>query len=268
MPRLVANGLRFQWEQRGAGQRVLFLGGTGWDLRQSPHALDLPLTEHFDVLLFDQRGMGRSDKPPGPYTMADYARDAVGVMDALDWNEAHVIGYSFGGMVAQEVAIRAPQRVRKLVLAATTAGGAGGASYPIDNFIDLEPRERARRGLEVADLCFTRTWQAENPLVAEERILARMRRQMAFRHEPRAFEGLVAQLAARSGHDAFDRLAQIYAPTLVIAGRNDGQAPKEACAAMAREMSASSFLVVDGTHNFLFENNQAIEAVIDHLLGK
>lgn len=149
-----ANKLEFWLETAGSGPSLLFLGGTGWDLRRTRAPLGPPLTDHFHVALFDQRGQGQSEKPPGPYTMLDYAEDAVGVLDALAWKRAHVVGYSFGGMVAQELAIRWPERVKRLVLAATTCGGAAGASYPIHEFLELSPDERARRGLEVADARF------------------------------------------------------------------------------------------------------------------
>ena len=74
--------------------------------------------------------------------MADFADDAAALLDAVGWDDCLVLGISFGGMVAQEVAIRHPERVRRLVLACTSAGGEGGASYPLHELVDLSPEER------------------------------------------------------------------------------------------------------------------------------
>lgn len=246
-----SNGLNFVLERRGSGEPLLFIGGTGWDLRDRPNPLDGPLAKHFEVILFDQRGMGRSDKPECDYSMADYAEDAAGILDALGIPSAHVVGFSFGGMVAQELAIRHPQKVRRLVLAGTTSGGAGGSSYPIHEFLDLEPETRARRGLEVMDNTFTPEWQAANPAEAARLIRERMILAARRADEPGLEEGKRRQLMARAQHDCFDRLHCIGAPTLVIAGERDGQAPVELARNLADGIAGAQMVVVPGAHHTL-----------------
>ena len=122
-----AGDIRVYFETAGEGPGVLFIGGTGGDLRIRPSVMDGPLKKHFELVSYDQRGLGQTDKPDFPYSMADYAHDAAALIDAGGWDSCHVVGYSFGGMVAQELAIRYPEKINRLVLCATSAGGAGGA---------------------------------------------------------------------------------------------------------------------------------------------
>src|SRR5438128_90303 len=105
-------GLRFYTERAGSGAPLLFISGTGGDLRVKPNVMDGPLPKHFDTLAYDQRGLGQSAKPDVPYAMADYADDAAHMMDSVGWSTAFVVGVSFGGMVAQEFVLRHPARVR------------------------------------------------------------------------------------------------------------------------------------------------------------
>src|SRR5437588_756418 len=106
MPFARLNNLAFYYERSGTGAPLLFISGTGGDLRVKPSAMDGPLPKHFDMLAYDQRGLGQSAKPDVPYTMADYADDAAQLMDFCSWSSALVMGVSFGGMVAQEFALR------------------------------------------------------------------------------------------------------------------------------------------------------------------
>lgn len=261
-----SNKLNFAVECRGSGEPLLFLGGTGWDLRDRPNPLDGPLAKQFEVILFDQRGMGQSDKPASVYSMADYADDAAGILGALGVASAHVVGFSFGGMVAQELAIRHPEKVRRLVLAGTTSGGAGGSSYPIQEFLDLDAETRARRGLEVMDTRFTLQWQADNPKEAARLIRERMILAARRADDAELEAGKRRQLMARAQHDCFDRLAQIAAPTLVIAGEHDGQAPVELARNLAAGIPDARMVVVPGAHHTLLGGGpDAYQAMLEFL---
>jgi len=261
-----SNGLNFALERRGSGEALLFLGGTGWDLRDRPNPLDGPLAKQFEVILFDQRGMGQSDKPACDYSMADYAEDAAGILDALGLPSAHVVGFSFGGMVAQELAIRHPEKVRRLVLAGTTPGGAGGSSYPIQEFLDLDPETRARRGLEVMDTRFTPAWQSANPKEAARLIRERMILAARRADDAQLEAGKRRQLMARARHDCFDRLQRIAAPTLVIAGEHDGQAPVELARNLATGIPDARMVVVPGAHHTLLGGGpDAYSAMLEFL---
>ena len=102
-------------------------------------------------MAYDQRGLGRTEVPEAAYTMADYAEDANALLDAVGWETCHVMGVSFGGMVAQELAVRHPQRVNRMVLACTSSGGAGGSSYPLHELGSLDMGELVRRTTLLSD---------------------------------------------------------------------------------------------------------------------
>ena len=125
--------IQMYYEMRGSGPRLLYISGTGGDLRRSPHAFDFPLTDHFEVLAYDQRGLGQTDKPDVAYTMAEYAADAEGLLQAVGWDHCLVMGISFGGMVAQEFALGYPQRVERSSSAVRAAAGKVAHHIPYTN---------------------------------------------------------------------------------------------------------------------------------------
>ena len=258
MKTIAANGLTFMTDSKGQGSHFLFITGTGGDLRNENSPLRSPLIDQFEVLTYDQRGMGQSEKPDHPYTMRDYAEDAVAILDAYGWDDVFLAGYSFGGMVAQEIAIGWPERVKRLALLATSAGGQGGNSYPLETLIDLPDEERARRVAEIADLTFTPQWQAENPEAAKQRTEDALAAQSQFADEPNAKMGARRQLAARMGHNTYDRLDRITCPTLVISGTHDGLAPMDAQKAMASAISDCQFEVVHGSHAMVWESSEVV----------
>ena len=131
-----------------SGVKILRSAG---DLRVRPGPFEGPLGKNFDLLAHDQRGLGQTSKPTEPYTMADYAEDAAAPLDHVGWERCSVVGVSFGGMVAQELAVRHPGRIDRLVLCCTSSGGAGEPSYPLHELEDLSEEERGIRSLKLSD---------------------------------------------------------------------------------------------------------------------
>jgi 3-oxoadipate enol-lactonase len=260
MPRTDVNGVTLYYELEGTGERLLCISGTGGDLRQQPRLTDGPIGSTFEVLAYDQRGLGRSSLPAWPYAMADFAEDAAALLDAVGWDDCLVIGISFGGMVAQELAIRHPQRVRRLVLACTSSGGAGGASYPLHKLVELSPEERSGVRMQLIDTRWDEAWQQENPEMV--RLLAE---RMHLDDQGATPPGLTNQLTARAAHDTVDRLGAIACPTLVCGGRFDGIAPPPNSEFLAGAIPGARLELFDGGHGFFIQDPAALPAIIDFL---
>ena len=178
VPTVNANGIDLYYERWGQGPRLLLFNGSGSSIASSELLIRL-FTNDFDVLVHDQRGLGRTEIPAGPYTMAQYAADAAALLEHVGWERARVVGISFGGMVAQEFAVTHPEWVDRLALLCTSPGGAGGASYPLHELASLPEPEQARLGTQLLDTRFTPEWLDAHP----------------------ADRGLAAMLVARRGVD-------------------------------------------------------------------
>lgn len=267
MPRQALPDITLYWERGGAGDLLLFISGTGGDLRNKPSPMDSPLVSHFGVLAYDQRGLGQSDIPHGPYCMADYANDAAALLDALAVETCVVVGMSFGGMVAQEVAIRHPDRVRRLVLACTSSGGRGGASYPLHELADLEGESRSARQLEIMDTRWDAAWRQDHDEEWQAMVdaFAAMARRHAATDSPEKLRGGALQLEARRQHDTADRLGQISCPTLVCGGRFDGIAPAANSEFLAQVIPGAELAFFDGGHGFFLQDSSAFPRMIDFL---
>jgi 3-oxoadipate enol-lactonase len=268
MPMARLDDIELYYEIFGTGPRLLVISGTGGDLRRRPGIQDSPFGRRFTVLAYDQRGLGQSGKPDRPYSMAEYAGDAAGVMATLGWDSARVIGISFGGMVAQEFALRHPERVERLALACTSAGGAGGSSYPLHELIGLDPAARARHMLGISDTRRDAAWAEADP----ERYQAALDEAIAGSRlidasDPAAVMGARRQLEARIGHDTFDRLPNLAMPVGLFAGKYDRLAPPAGQEAMRRQIPQASLQYFDGGHLFMLQDPAAFPAIMAFLQG-
>lgn len=248
MPIVVAPTSSIYYERAGSGPPLLVVNGTGSDLRNRPNIMDSPLRADFDVVSYDHRGLGRSQSSVEPPSMADFAADALSLVDHLGWNEFLLFGISFGGMVAQEVALLADGRVRRLVLACTSAGGGGGSSYPLHELFELDDAQRITRHIELLD---TRC-------VDDPEMVAMFRKHMP---DVAVTPGLLLQLDARRHHDTWDRLPSIVARTLVAAGRFDGIAPLANSEALSRQIPNAELRIFDGGHAFFLQDPTALPEI-------
>jgi 3-oxoadipate enol-lactonase len=247
--------ISLHYESTGAGAPVLLVMGlgmnaTGW-WRTVPILSDAGL----QVLAFDNRGVGRSDRPPDPYSTATMADDAIAVLDAAGVEQAFIYGVSLGGMIAQEIALRYPQRVERLVLGATTPGGP--RAIPATQDTQAFFRRRADMPAEEAVWASVpynyapRTRTQHGYRIAED-IIQRLR----FPVEPDPYQ---AQLDAAMAHDVWDRLAQISAPTLVVHGLEDVMVPPPNGRLLAEAISGAELIEFPDTAHLYFTDEPAVD---------
>lgn len=266
MPFTSANGLQIYFERAGSGPPLLFISGTGGDLRNKPSVFDGPLAKTFDLLAYDQRGLGQTEKPDHPYSMADYADDAAALMADQGWDEALVLGVSFGGMVAQELALRHPGWVKRLVLACTSPGGAGGASFPFHEIEHLKGEARARHMIPISDTRRDEAWAAAHP--DQYALFVAMGAADPYADEPGHAMGAHRQLVARAAHDTWDRLPQIACPTLIAGGRYDGIALAATQEKMAARIPGAILQFFDGGHLFMIQDRTTVPAMTAFMTGR
>jgi len=268
MARASVRGLELYYElhtPRADAPRLLFLSGSGGDLRQKPSLFEGPLADEFSLLGYDQRGLGQSEIPDGPYTMEHYALDAAALLDHVGWERCSVIGVSFGGMVAQELAVRYPHRVERLVLACTSSGGEGGSSYPLHELADLPEALRLERSFELSDTRMDAAWRKANPDAFERMAAFYRSRGEIGGDEPRRELGQRLQLEARAGLDVFDRLPALDFPVYCCGGRYDGIVPPANMEALAARIPGAKLELFDGGHMFLVQDRKAWPKIISFL---
>jgi pimeloyl-ACP methyl ester carboxylesterase len=213
MSTTVLEGVRLAYDVEGAGEPLLLIQGLGYGRRGWGPAPGL-LAQRFQVVSFDNRGFGGSDAPAGPYTTAQLAQDALAVLDATEIDAAQVVGISLGGMIAQELVLARPERVRKLALCSTTPGGAMSFPMPeqtvalMGRASHLDPREALHQFVV----------NALSPDAPAELVQEIVAYRAANPPDP---AGWRAQAGAGAAHDAMARLGAINVPTLVLHGTAD-----------------------------------------------
>jgi pimeloyl-ACP methyl ester carboxylesterase len=250
--------VKIAWESRGDGPPLLLIQGLGYG-RWSWEPIVTGLAERHRVVYFDNRGIGESDKPKGPYTAAQMAGDALQVMDEARMDRAHVFGASLGGMIAQELAVAAPERVDRLVLGCTTPGGPETVPMPevtMRLFVEaptLAPDVALRRFVENA--------LGPNPSAALVEELLALR--VANPPDP---DGWQAQAAAGMGFQGVD--GAITAPTLVISGAADNVVDYRNSEVLAARIPGARVELLEGCgHLFFWERPDECVRILTDFLG-
>ena len=266
MPQVNVNGIDLYYEDRGRGKPLVLIQGFGG--RHGWFCQVREFSKRYRVIIFDNRGIGKTQESGEPYTIRTLADDTVGLMDHLGLERAHILGVSLGGMVAQEVAINYPQRVDRLVLASTTAeGGFRAADLKMLEAIGL------REGLDGASLGafdyekFLRVMTS----LSFNRRLYRVPVVLLSRASTKlgGVQGLAGQIAAVMGHNTVERLQLVQAPTLVITGTGDRViSPSSSDLIASRIPNARLVKVEGGSHTFRIEMSRRFNAEVLAFLGE
>src|SRR5919106_14924 len=234
-----AGDLDIWTEQVGQGPDVLLIGGLGDTVESWQFQLD-GLADRYRLIAFDNRGAGRTAMPEGPVSVEAMADDAAALLRALEVGSAHVAGFSGGSIISQELALRHPELVRSLVLQSTwpvmDTYLRSWARF-VHRLLETAPSERAF--LEDFFL-WIYTARAHNDGTVDQFI----EEVLAFPHK-QAAEDMQAFLAAFVAHDTSDRLPEIAAPTLVLAGGRDMTSRPELCRAVAELIPGARFEVLE-----------------------
>lgn len=259
------NGVRLSYELHGDGDPLICLHGLQGD---SSHFRGLlpALSRAYRTLVFDQRGSGRSDKPAMDLTTALLADDAAGLMDAVGFASAHVFGVSMGGMIAQELALRHPGKVRSLILGCTRAGGPTAVPVTEDPAFaaayttrEITAEERARA---LARVAFTDGYVQKNPGIIDTLIAAR-------RERPLDPDTLTRRRQAIDRHDTYERLPSIRCPTLILTGRQDKIVAWENSRILAENIPQATLRVLDPAgHLFWIEQAEETEEAVLSFLSQ
>lgn len=236
-----AGDIKMYCEVHGQGEPLLLIMGLGGCILDWGWVLPPKLAERYQVILFDNRGAGRSDQPPGPYSIKQMADDAANLMDALGIEKASVFGVSMGGMIAQELTLNYPNRVEKLILGCTSAGGNGRVMAPLEIQAYLEPRTDMTPYQALwwsAPAGFTQEFIDAHRDIVERKIQS----DLAYPSRLPAYE---AQLAAFKAHDAYSRLPSLRMPSLILASGRDILIPPENSRILARLIPGAGLQMIE-----------------------
>jgi pimeloyl-ACP methyl ester carboxylesterase len=264
MPSVDANGSKLHYVRAGEGEPMLLIQGmSATHVTWGRPFLD-ELEPHFDCVVFDNRGMGLSGRAELPFTIADLAADTAALLDALEIEHAHVVGISMGGMIAQELALAHPERVRTLTLGATYCGGPDGTLMSSED-IQLLGAAMASGGPEQVRRAM---WEINlSPAFREDE-----GRYAAFREMAEALPApgpvVMQQMRACAAHDTSARLGQLEVPTQVVHGTADRLLRVSNGHQIAALLSAEPALLEGVGHMFWWEQPQrAAELIREHALA-
>jgi 3-oxoadipate enol-lactonase len=232
LPTVHANGIDIYYEIHGRGEPLLVIGGLGIDLTQLSKMID-EFSEKHQVIAFDNRGSGRSDKPDVPYSIGIMAEDAAELLAGIGVQRTTVLGVSLGGRIALSLAINHPELVNSLILVSTSA------------------RTDLRRGI---------LWWLSNQLLRIPAV-----RRVGTKY-PQPYPAYVRQRDASRGYDVTGQLGEIRMPTLIIHGSGDRMVPYRKAEELHNGIDGSRLVAFEGGHLIMFSQAKKLVSTIEEFL--
>ncbi|EFH81136.1 alpha/beta fold hydrolase [Ktedonobacter racemifer] len=256
----IPDGTRLYYEESGTGEPLLLVSGQGLD-HTSWDGIRDDFTDRYRVIVFDHRGTGQSDQPTAPpYSTRGFAQDAIALLDHLGIARVHVYGYSMGGRVSQWLGIDHGQRVGALVLGATTPGSAHGVPRSAEvNALWTNPLTDPQEALEkIGALFYSPGWIASHLEVVKA----------ALQSPPLPEYVRRLHYQASEGHDAWDLLPTISAPTLVLHGSEDRMNPPANAHLLAKRIPGAELSLIEGArHGYLIEFREEASRIVKAFLA-
>jgi pimeloyl-ACP methyl ester carboxylesterase len=257
MPTVETGDIVTYYEEAGSGEPLILICGLSADLQvwrfQVPD-----LSKHFRVICYDNRGAGRTSAPGEPYSIAGMADDLAALLDHLEISSAHVLGWSMGGLIAQQFALTRPLGVRKLILLSTTCQADGFFRLAIKNWVNIR---RSNMPFEQI-LRFVSRWAYSPAFYDNDQACDKLIQVMAMNPYAQQAHGFLRQADALLAHNIGEAAREIRAQTLVIAGIHDNLLPPYHSEFLAKTNPGSTLRVLGGAHTgfdeFPYEYNRAI----------
>ena len=254
------NGINICYDTSGEGFPIIALTGKDGNMDWWHPAVKEALSENHRLVLLDNRGAGRSDAPTDAYGISDMAKDDIGLMDALGIGQAHVLGQSMGGMIAQEIAIEYPERVAKLILASTTCGLTRvRPSWKMLRWMFRKPAVFSPR--DTLNMLYSKTYMRDNA----DQIAETVERMRSF---PPSARTMAVHKEASRKFDSLARLGRIVSPTLIIHGQRDWVFRPPHAVLLRRHIPDSKLLMyANAGHGVLSQEHRLVMEEIRRFIG-
>ncbi len=253
MPKAPVNGINLYYEVHGEGEPLILIQGFAGPSR-AWYFQTRAFKKHYQVIVFDNRGIGKTDKSPEPYTAKTMADDTLGLMDHLGIDRAHVLGMSLGSLVAQELAINYPQRLRKLILAMAITGGQDRSDVHLEMLRAFGAEEGAT-DIDYRSVDFSKVMGAVVSLAFNKRLYRMVQVPLAKLLMKRAdVDRYIDQMEAIAADSPLDRVHLIQAPTLLLTGTGDRLVSPSQSELLASRIPNAKLVNVEGaSHAFFLE---------------
>ncbi|MHA2009160.1 MAG: alpha/beta fold hydrolase [Promethearchaeota archaeon] len=271
MPKIKVNDINIAYEVSGEGHPLVMIMGSNANKDWWGSTIIKEFSKHFKVIIFDNRGMGRTDIPDGPYTIQMMVNDTIGLMDALNIDRAHIMGASMGGGIALELTITFPERVNRIILVSAFCGGPNAKGNP--PLLSPEIMEQLAPMMELMEkgqheelarillyFCCSEEFINNNPDLAEKFVSRYLK-------NPTSAKGSTNQFLSVATLDTFERLPQIYHPTLIMHGTTDRMVPFKNAEIIKEQISGAELISYENVEHLIYlqEEQDFIKRVIEFL---